>query len=251
MKISIITVVYNNKNTINDAIESVLSQAHKNIEYIIIDGGSTDGTPDIINKYRSRIAEYVSEPDHGIYDAMNKGIRLATGNLIGFLNADDFYADKNVIADIDKKMNETKTDCCYGDLEYVAKNNINHIVRRWKSRSYYAGLFECGWHPPHPTFFVRREIFEKYGVFDTSLTISADYELMLRFLNRFDIKSVYIPRVIVKMRTGGISGRNLWQITKANWQCYRAWKINNLSVSPITILRKPLSKITQCTSPIN
>lgn len=244
-KISIITVCLNSVATIEDAIKSVLTQDYKDIEHIVVDGGSTDGTLEILAKYQSQIAKCISEPDNGVYDAMNKGIKLATGDIIGFLNSDDFYADKTVIRKIAEMVMAANADCCYGDLEYVDRNNLNKTIRKWKSRPYYDGLFEKGWHPPHPTFFVKKSIFDKYGGFDLAFDIGADYELMLRFLKKHRIKSYYIPSVLVKMRTGGKSNKNLWQIVKANMECFHAWKKNGLKISPFIILKKPASKLIQ------
>jgi glycosyltransferase involved in cell wall biosynthesis len=245
MKTSIITVCFNSAATIEDAIKSILMQDYKDIEYIVVDGGSTDGTLEILAKYQSRIAKCISEPDNGIYDAMNKGIKLATGDIIGFLNSDDFYVDKTVIRRIAEMMMVANADCCYGNLEYVDKNDINKTVRRWKSQPYCDGLFEKGWHPPHPTFFVKKNVFDNYGGFDLACDIGADYELMLRFLKRYGITSCYIPDVLVKMRIGGKSNRNLWQIIKANIECYQAWKKNGLKITPLIMLKKPVSKLIQ------
>jgi glycosyltransferase len=245
MKTSIITVCFNSVATIEDTIKSVLTQDYKDIEHIVVDGGSTDGTLGILAKYRNRIARCISEPDKGIYDAMNKGYGLATGEIIGFLNSGDFYAGENVIRRMVEVIQATKADCCYGNLEYVDRNNINKTIRKWKSRPYYDGLFEKGWHPPHPTFFVKKSIFDKYGGFDLVFDIGADYELMLRFLKRYGITSCYIPEVLVKMRTGGKSNKNLWQIVKANIECFHAWKKNGLKISPFIILKKPVSKLVQ------
>lgn len=203
MKISIITVVWNNVNTIKDAIESVLNQTYKNIEYIIIDGGSTDGTIEVIQSYGNKINKFVSERDEGIYDAMNKGIKLATGDVIGILNSDDFYKSNDVLETVAKEFMVKDIDCLYGDLEYVDQSNTSKVVRYWKSKPYRKGLFQKGWHPPHPTFFVKREIYHKYGMFNTNFKIAADYELMLRFLEKYQIKSSYIPKVLVSMRLGG------------------------------------------------
>jgi glycosyltransferase len=245
MKVSIITVCFNAAGTIEDTISSVLGQDYNDIEYIIIDGGSTDGTLDIIDRYRGKISKFISEPDNGVYDAMNKGLKLAIGDAIGFLNSDDFYVDKTVIRRIAEMMIATNADCCYGNLEYVDRNNINKTIRKWRSRPYYDGLFEKGWHPPHPTFFVKKSVFDKYGGFDLACDIGADYELMLRFLKRYGITSCYIPDVLVKMRIGGKSNRTLWQIIKANIECYQAWKKNGLKITPLIILKKPVSKLIQ------
>jgi glycosyltransferase involved in cell wall biosynthesis len=158
VKISIITVVYNNKDTIKDAIESVLNQTYKNIEYIIIDGGSTDGTIDIIKSYRDKIDKFISEKDNGIYDAMNKGLKLASGDIVGILNSDDIYFNENVILNVVAKFEESKTDSIYGDLYYVDENDLQKIQRYWKSSEFKEGSFAKGWHPPHPTFFVKKEV---------------------------------------------------------------------------------------------
>jgi len=244
-RVSIITVARNSGATIKDACDSVARQTWPFIEHILIDGASSDDTVAAARQAARPDMRIVSEPDHGIYDAMNKGIRLATGDIIGFLNADDFYADVDAVAHIAGAIDATAADCCYGDIEYVAKDNTHQVKRRWKSRPYDAGLFEKGWGPPHPSFFARSNIFERYGMFDTSFRISGDYELMLRFMRRFGIRSTYVPKVIARMRTGGVSGRNVVQISKANWECYRAWRINGLSISPVIMLRKPLSKVVQ------
>ena len=245
MNISIITVCFNSARTIEDTIKSVLSQDYNSIEYIVVDGKSTDGTLEILAKYSGQISRQISEPDSGIYDAMNKGIKLATGNIIGFLNSDDVYANEDIITKVAQVMQNKNVDCCYGDLEYVAENNPGKIVRKWKSRPYQENLFRKGWHPPHPTFFAKKSIFHKYGAFDTSKDIGADYELMLRFLQRYNINAEYIPHVLVKMRSGGISNKNPYQIIKANIECYQAWRKNGLKVSPFIMLKKPASKLIQ------
>lgn len=245
MKVSIITVVYKNKDTIKDAIESVLNQTYKNIEYIIVDGASTDGTVEIIKSYGNKIDKFISEPDNGIYDAMNKGIKLATGDIIGFLNSDDFYASNNVLEKVTNEFIDKKVDSVYGDLVYVDNKDVTKVVRYWKSKPYKEGLFKKGWHPPHPTFFVKREIYEKYGKFRLEFKIAADYELMLRFLEKHKISTAYIPKVLVKMRVGGKSNQSIKNILKANLECYRAWKVNGLKINPVKLLLKPLSKILQ------
>ncbi|GAB4222761.1 MAG: glycosyltransferase family 2 protein [Francisella sp.] len=245
MKVSIITVVYNNKKTIKDAIESVLDQSYKNIEYIIVDGASNDGTVDIIKSYGSKITKFISEPDRGLYDAMNKGVKLATGDIIGILNSDDLYNSNDILEVVVNEFKCKDIDCLYGDLEYVDANNVNKVIRYWKSKDYTAGLFKKGWHPAHPTFFVKRECYEKYGIFNLNFKLSADYEIMLRFLEKYKLKSSYIPKTFVKMRVGGESNRSLSNIIKANLECYKAWKTNDLYINPIYFTLKPLSKFLQ------
>ena len=233
MKISIITVVWNNQETIKDAIESVLNQTYKNIEYIIIDGASTDSTIEIIKSYGDKINIFVSEKDNGIYDAMNKGITLATGDVVGILNSDDIYMNNTSIQNIISKFEKEKADCVYGDLYYVSKNNINKIQRYWKLSNFKEGSFKKGWHPAHPSFFVRKNIYEKYGVFDLNIKISADFELMLRFLERYKISSSYLNKVIVKMRIGGESNRSIKNIILGNLQVLKAFDKNKIKVNKI------------------
>lgn len=243
--VSIITTVLNNKKTIESAIRSVLSQSYEKLEYIIIDGGSTDGTLDVINKYEDKIAGFISEPDGGIYDGMNKGIGLANGEVIGMLNSDDVYASNEIVKTVVETMQERNTDVCWGDLVYADAKNLNKVIRYWKSSEYKEGNFKRGWMPPHPTFFVRKRVYEKYGAFNLDFTIAADYEIMLRFLERYKIKSAYISQTMVKMRIGGRSNKSISNIVKANMQCYRAWKANGLVICPLRVLLKPLSKIPQ------
>jgi glycosyltransferase len=207
MKVSIITPVLNGQETLEATIGSILCQGHKDIEYIIVDNGSTDGTLDIINKYRNRIAKVLFESERGIYTTMNTGLKNAEGEIIGILNSDDIYANDKVIETVVSQMTEHNTRSCYGDLLYVNKNNMSRTIRHWKSRPYHKHLLKRGWMPPHPTFFVKKEVYDKYGIFDTDFKIAADYELMLRFLEKNKITSHYIPDVLVKMRVGGISNR--------------------------------------------
>ncbi len=245
MKVSIITVVLNNKDTIEDCMLSVFNQSYPDIEYIVIDGGSVDGTLDVIKKHESKIAKWVSEPDRGIYDAMNKGIGLASGDIVGILNSDDFYAHNRAIERVVSVIERHQAESCYGDLVYVDKLNPNKIVRYWKSRPFNKNLFKKGWMPPHPAFFCRRGIYQKYGLFKEELRIAADYEMMLRLLYKFECSTVYIPEVLVKMRTGGNSKPSFYNTIKANRECYKAWTMNDLDASILTYALKPLSKITQ------
>lgn len=245
MKISIITVVYNNSKFIESCIKSVVNQSAQNLEYIIVDGGSTDDTKDIIKRHESKITKFISEPDEGTYDAMNKGINMASGDIVGFLNSDDIYAANDILEIVQKTFEANDIDSCYGDLIYVSKNDTDRVIRNWKSCEFNYELFKNGWHPPHPTFFVKKSVYEKYGAFDTSYKIGADYALMLKLLIKHKISVKYIPEVIVKMRVGGASNKNLFNILKANLECYRAWKDFNLEVSPLFIFKKPFSKLVQ------
>lgn len=247
-KVSIITVCYNSERTIEDTLQSVINQSYPNIEYIVIDGVSTDGTLSIINKYKDKITIIVSEKDNGIYDAINKGIRLATGDIIANLNSDDFYIDNNVIADVVTTFEKEKTDTLYADLYYVDAVDTNKIIRYWKSKQYKEGLFLRGWMPPHPTFFVKKEVYQQYGLFDLQFKSAADYEIMLRFIHRFKTSIAYLPRIIVKMRVGGVSNANLKNRIKANQEDRKAWKVNGLKPHAFTLIFKPLSKLFQFVS---
>jgi len=246
LKVSIITVVFNARDFIESAIKSVLNQTYKNIEYIIIDGGSTDGTLRVIEKYKDKIAKFISEKDQGIFDGMNKGIKLANGDIVGILNSDDLYASDDIIEKVVKTFKTENCDCLWGDLVYVKRKDTNKITRYWKSSEYKKGKFRNGWMPSHPTFFVKREIYEKYGNFRLDLPIAADYEIMLRFLEKYKIKSCYLPTIMVKMREGGHSNwKDIFIVVKGNIECYRSWKANGLKINPLRIFLKPLSKISQ------
>lgn len=215
MKISIITVCYNSAKTISDTINSVANQTLTNKEHIIVDGGSTDLTMDIV----AAAAEYVrfiSEPDKGIYDAMNKGIELATGDVIGTLNADDFYYDSQVLKEVERVFLDPNVDACYGDLIYVKQDDTGQTVRFWKSNEYKDKLFKSGWMPAHPTFFVRKSVYEKFGRFDLNFKIAADFELLFRLIEQHKIRTVYIPKVLVKMRLGGTTNKNISNILTQN-----------------------------------
>ncbi|NWF66540.1 MAG: glycosyltransferase [Campylobacterales bacterium] len=244
-KISIITVVWNNAKTIRDAIDSVLGQTYKNIEYIVVDGASSDGTVEIVQSYGDKINKFISEKDRGIYDAMNKGIGLSTGDIVGILNSDDLYSSNDILEIVANEFTTKNIDCIYADLVYIDMNNTSKVVRYWKSREFSGGLFQKGWHPAHPTFFIKRECYHKYGVFNLDFKIAADYEIMLRFLERYKLKSSYINKVFVKMRVGGESNRSLSNILKANIESYKAWKVNGLYINPLRIVLKPLSKLLQ------
>ena len=258
MKISIITPSFNSEKTIEETIKSVLNQTYKDIEHIIIDCGSTDRTLEIIRKYSysdlfvnsdkfgshlDYSNKFISEPDKGIYDGMNKGIKLATGEVIGILNSDDLYFDDYVIENVAKAFKENDIDCLWGDLVYF-KDDPNKFIRIWKTGEYKPGIFKTGWVPPHPTFFVKKEIYEKYGYFRLDFPVAADYELMLRFLEKYKIKGYYLPKFLVRMRAGG-NANKLKNIIKGNLECIRAWKVNDLKMPFYTPFLRMLRRIPQ------
>ncbi|SRR5713226_5111440 len=243
-KISVITVVRNRADTIEDTILSVATQRYPHVEHIIIDGASTDGTLEIITRYRAKIAGLITERDRGIYDAMNKGIVRATGDIIGFLNADDVYADNRVLEQVAAIFEKSDVDGCYADLVYVDRNNSGRVIRYWKSCPYADGLFARGWMPPHPTFFVRRDVYREQGRFDLSYRKQADFELAMRLFLKGGIRTVYIPQVLVRMRSGGASS-GFMHILQGNVEAYRACQKYGLRVTPLFVVRKILSRLPQ------
>ncbi|MBP1720398.1 MAG: glycosyl transferase family 2 [Deltaproteobacteria bacterium] len=244
IKISIITPVFNEERTIRDCLESVKNQSHDS-EHIITDGGSTDGTLEIIEGFQNIVARVISEPDRGAYDAINKGIALATGDIIGTLNGNDFFANNDVLEKVSKMFADTQVDSCYGDVNYVDAQNTRRVVRSWRSGGYDRKTFYWGWMPPHPTFFVRKTVYEKYGKYNIDFGSAADYELMLRFLLKFKISTAYIPEVLVNMRAGGMSNSSIINRLKANVMDRKAWRINGLRPYPWTLFLKPIRKIGQ------
>jgi glycosyltransferase involved in cell wall biosynthesis len=243
-RVSVVTIVWNNREHIADAIESVLAQDYPDIEYIVKDGGSTDGTLDIIQKYKGRL-KLLTGKDKGLYDALNKGLQAATGDILMHLNSDDFYTRNNSISKIVEAMERTKADIAWGNMIYVDRADRTKITRRWRSSAYAPGKFQTGWHPPHAGFSVRREVYAKYGWFNTDFKISADYELMLRFLERQKVPSCYVPETIVTMRSGGVSGRTWNRLTRVRREDLAAWRLNGLSGGLLATLLKPLSKLSQ------
>ena len=242
MKVSIITVVWNNKETIRDAINSVLSQTYKNIEYIIIDGASTDGTVEIVQSYKGKITKFISESDKGLYDAMNKGINLATGDMVGILNSDDFYIDEFVIEKVVKEFEEKQVDSVYADLVYVKPEDLHKTIRYYDSSNFNPKKFAYGWTPAHPTFFVKKEVYEKYGLFRTDLKIAADFDILARFLFIHKISYSYMREVLVKMRIGGVS-TSFSSIWINNIEQLQVCHDNNIDTNIFKILLKYPSKI--------
>ena len=305
MKVSLITVSYNSARTIRDTLVSVQKQTYKDIEYIVVDGHSADGTVEIVKQFldsakdasqdsakdvsqdamqdsakdvsqdamqdsakdvsqdamqdsskdasqdamqdsaKGVVTKFLCEKDKGIYDAMNKGLALATGDIIGVLNSDDFYCSNDVIENVVRAFQENETDCLYGDLNYVDPIDTSKIVRKWRSGAYLRENFLKGWMPPHPTFFVKKSCYDSFGTFDTQFKSAADYELMLRFLFKESCSAQHLPKVMIHMRAGGVSNVSLKNRIRANREDRLAWKINGLKPKWFTLLRKPLSKLTQ------
>lgn len=244
-KISIITVSLNSADTIRDTIQSIITQDYDNIEYIVIDGGSVDGTIDITNKYSKHIAYFSSEKDNGIYDGMNKGIQAATGDIIGILNSDDFYPNSFVVSNVAKSFERYGCDAIYGDLVYVHASNVSKITRYWQAGDYSTSKIKNGWMLPHPTFFVKKEIYDRYGLYDTDLRSAADYEMILKLLYKHNISVYYIPMILVNMRVGGESNRSLLNRIKANKEDSLAWTKNQLKKPMFVRFKKPLQKLWQ------
>lgn len=244
MKISIITATFQSARTLRDTIDSVRRQNWPDLEHIIVDGGSSDDTLSVVREH-AHLKKVISEPDRGIYDAMNKGIALADGEVIGILNSDDFYADDRVIADIAERFMDPAVDAVYGDLDYIHPDDLTRVTRRWKAGRYVQGGFRWGWMPPHPTFFVRRRLYEQHGGFNLDMGTCGDYELMLRMVHRHGARLSYVPRTLVKMRAGGASNATLTARLKANQNDRLAWTVNGLSPYWFTLWLKPLRKIGQ------
>lgn len=246
MKISLITPVHNSINSINDLIKSVTNQNYSEIEHILVDGDSIDGTLETLNSYKKNNPEvkFISEKDNGVYDALNKGLNLATGDVIGVVHSDDFLNSNIIISEIASIFEKNDIDGVYGDLLYVKRNDISKIVRSWKSRPFYPEMIKNAWMPPHPTLFLRKEVYEKHGHFDTSYKISADYEFILRIFKDQFLKFEYLPKTITTMRLGGISNgglRNILHKVKEDYRAMRKHKVGNI----FTLARKTLSKLDQ------
>jgi glycosyltransferase involved in cell wall biosynthesis len=243
-KISVVTVSCDSQATLEHCIHSVSAQ-RVDKEHVLVDGDSGDDTRKIIERYRGKFSTIICEPDNGIYDAMNKGIQAAKGDVVGFLNADDFYPDTGVLEQVVEAFDDPEVEACYGDLVYVKKDDISKTVRYWKSGPYHPKKFYHGWMPPHPTFFARRSVYEKYGLFNLALGSAADYEMMLRLLLKQGIHAAYIPETLVHMRSGGISNATVGNRLKANRMDRKAWAVNGLRPYPWTLWAKPIRKLRQ------
>jgi glycosyltransferase involved in cell wall biosynthesis len=244
LSVSVVTVVRNGAATIGACLDSVSAQSGPK-EHIVVDGASDDGTVEIVRARGGSVARFISEPDAGLYEAMNKGIAVAGGEIVGTLNADDVYADASVLERVRRAFADPDVQACYGDLDYVDARHPSRVVRRWRSGSGTAGRIYRGWMPPHPTFFARRVVYEQCGVFNTALGTAADYELMLRFLLKHRVRAAYIPEVLVRMRSGGVSNRSLGHRLRAHRMDRLAWEVNGLKPRPWTLPFKPLRKIGQ------
>lgn len=245
MKFSIITVAYNNVQHIRATIESVLGQTHKDLEYIVVDGASNDGTVEIVNGFADRIDTFISEPDDGVYHAMNKGVEAATGDVVGFVNADDMLATNDVIESLNSEFEQCGADAIYGDAYMVDPREIGKVKRLWRGGEYDKENFKKGWMPPHLGTYIKRKCYLEYGAFRNDLDVSADYELMLRFMFKHGIDVSYFQKVIVRFRLGGVSNRSLRHVWRANQQVKKAWHLNGMAAPPLIALRKPLGKISQ------
>lgn len=244
MKFTIITAVYNRATTIGQALDSVAQQSDADVEHLVIDGASTDGTLEEINKRARSGMRVISEPDQGIYDALNKGIDAASGDVIGLMHSDDFFAHNDVLANVSNCFAQTGADAVYGDLDYVSAHDTDNVIRHWKSGPYDQRKLAWGWMPPHPALFVRREVFTRFGDYDTSYQIAADYDAILRWLWTGGITAAYVPDVLVKMRVGGESNRSLGRIITKSREDYRALRSNG--VGGISALAwKNISKLPQ------
>lgn len=245
MKISVITVSYNSAATIADTVSSVANQTYQNIEHLVVDGKSTDATLQVVQAHQHPNLVVSSEPDSGIYDAMNKGLRRATGEIVGFLNADDFYADNEVVERIAAAFADPGVEACFGDLLYVTQDT-RKVVRYWKSRPFNKGDFARGWCPAHPTFYIRRSALERLGLFDQTYRLAADVEFMMRYLECGDVRSVYIPHVQVRMRVGGATNQSWQGILRQNREIFHALRKNDIPYSAVSFWgRKLVSRLVQ------
>lgn len=245
MRLSVITVCLNARDTIEDALVSINGQTHADKEHIVVDGASTDGTLDIVERHRAGIDTVISGKDPGLYYAMNKGIAAATGDYVGFLNSDDVYANPDVLAKVAKALEAGAVDAVHGDLLYVSAADTNKVIRYWKSKPHRPGAFEAGWHPAHPTLFVRTKVLRDLGGFDTSYRYHADFDLMVRLFIERRISSAYIPEVLVRMRTGGQSNRSIGNIIRGNRESYRIARRAGIADSPLWLARKLVYRLPQ------
>lgn len=245
MKVTIITVTYNSAKFLEQSLQSVISQHYSDIEHIIIDGGSTDGTLDIIKKYQPHIARWISEKDSGMYDAINKGMRMATGDIIGTLNSDDMLASRDVVTAIVNNFTRYNAEAVYGDIVYVQQDNTQKVLRTWNGDEYNREKIKYGWMPAHPSFYIRKKIIERCGFYETHFYTAADYEFMIRYLYFHSVNACYLPKLIVRMRSGGMSNGSISRRLRANRRDYLAMKKNKVPFAMFISILKPLRKIHQ------
>jgi glycosyltransferase involved in cell wall biosynthesis len=249
LRVSVITVCLNSARTVADTLLSVNEQTHEEIEHVVVDGGSTDGTQALIRQRGERVAQFVSERDQGIYDAMNKGLALATGDVVGFLNADDVFSSPDSVSRIAEAF-RPQFDACYGDVVYVSSSQPSRVIRHWRSGDYRPGLCSTGWAPPHPSLYVRRGLVESLGGFDATMRIAADFEFALRWLDVRGVRAAYIPEVLVRMRTGGVSNRSLRTILRGHQEMAQAlrqhgypagwwWSLRRLAMRLPQVIARP------------
>lgn len=243
-KISVVTAVFNRQRTIAEAIESVAAQDHPFVEHVIQDAGSTDGTLEVIARVAGQGVSLQSAPDGGIYDGINRGIARSTGEIVGLMHSDDLFADPRVLSWVAAAMRDPAVDGVYGDLDYVSATDTTRIIRRWRSGACTPARLRSGWMPPHPTVYLRREVFDRLGLYDTSFRIAADYDAMLRYLVKGGVRLAYVPRVFVRMRVGGESNRSLSRILLKSREDFRAIRANEIGGIG-TLVLKNLSKIPQ------
>jgi glycosyltransferase involved in cell wall biosynthesis len=248
MKVSIVTVTLNSASTLATAMDSVAEQDYPDIEHILVDGKSSDRTPDIIRSY-PHVARFVSEPDDGLYDAINKGIRLATGDVVDILNSDDFFPSPHIVSQIAEALAVRNVDAIFGDVAFVRPDNLDRIVRMYSSRKFSPSQFARGYMPAHPTFYVRRRCYEQFGVYQTDYKIAADYELLVRFIHRHRISYAYLPVTMVYMRTGGVSNRTVASRYVLNREIVRACKENGLTTNMARLSLKYVFKVFEYVKP--
>jgi glycosyltransferase len=245
MKVTVITVCRNAAAHIDETIRSVVMQDHADIEHIVIDGASTDGTQERVQRYAECIAIFVSEKDDGVYDAMNKGLRLATGEVVAFVNAGDMIATRDTVSRMVKAFSHGGPDAVYGDVLMVDPDDIRKVKRFWKGGAYHRENFRKGWMPPHPGTYFRKSAYDRFGLFNTELEVGADYELMFRMLYRHRLPARYIPHVAVRFRLGGMSNASMAHVLKANVEVRRSWQLNGFQAPPLLVTRKLWSKVMQ------
>ncbi|HYC28988.1 MAG TPA: glycosyltransferase family 2 protein [Chitinophagaceae bacterium] len=248
MKVSIITVTYNSAGTLRDTLESVRDQDYPNIEHILVDGASKDDTVKIIQAY-NHVAKYVSEKDRGLYDAINKGILMSTGDVVGILNSDDFFPHRKVISNMVKCFKENDADAVYGDIAFVRPENLQKVIRLYSSKKFQPKKFKYGYMPAHPSFYVKRKFFDEYGLYKLDYKIAADYELLMRFMHSNKLKCAYHPEVMVYMRTGGVSNKNILSRYVLNKEIIRACKENGVNTNMFIISLKYFNKVFEYVRP--